>query len=157
MPLIYKPFQSELPTKDGERLFYPRLVKIRRAVDTDELAEMIAEKSSLTPGDVHSVVRNLMSVMRSKLLNGRSVRLNGLGTFTIIARAGGQGVKTAEEVSSAQIKGLRCRFTPEYKRSSGSNKTTRSLLDGVEYVKLSDLLNDNYIVEKNSGKANDAG
>lgn len=46
-------------------------------VNTQKMAELIAEKASLTPGDVHNVIRNLMSVMREQLLNSRTVRLEG--------------------------------------------------------------------------------
>jgi len=139
MPLIYRPFQSELPTKDGEKLFYPRLVKYGKIVGTQKLGELIAEKASLTPGDVHSVIRNLMSVMREQLLNSRTVRLDGLGTFTMIARAGGRGVQTAKDVNSSQIKGLRCQFTPEYTRAGRGGNTTRTLTDVVEYVNIAEL------------------
>lgn len=139
MALIFKPFKSELPTKDGEQLYYPRLVKYGKVVNTQKLGELIAEKSSVTPGDCHNVVRNLMSVMREQLLNSRTVRLDGLGTFTMIARAGGKGVKTAAEVNSAQIKGLKCQFTPEYTRAGRGGNVTRSLTEGVEYVNISEL------------------
>lgn len=138
MPLIYKPIQSSLPVKDGKKLFYPRLVKMGKVVDTQRIGELIAQKASLTPGDVHNVVRNLMEVMREQLLNSRTVRLDGLGTFTMIARAGGKGVEVKEKVSASQIKGLRCQFTPESKRPEGS-PTTRALTQGVEYVSLSEL------------------
>ncbi|NDW13196.1 DNA-binding protein [Bacteroides sp. 214] len=138
MALIYKAIQSQLPTKEGKKLYYPRLIKMGRVVDTQKLGELIAEKASLTPGDVHNVIRNLMSVMRQQLLNSRSVRLNGLGTFTMIAHSGGNGVEKEEEVTSTQIKRLQCRFTAEYTRPAGSN-ATRALLDGVEYVNLSNL------------------
>lgn len=139
MPLIYKPFKSQLATKKGEKLYYPRLIKMGKIINTQKIGEMIAEKASLTPGDVHSVIRNLMSTMREQLLNSRSVRLDGLGTFTMIARAGGKGVKTEKEVNSCQITGLRCRFTPEYTHPT-SGATTRALTEGVEYIKLSELL-----------------
>ena len=61
-------------------------------VNSQQLAEVIAEKSSLTPGDVHNVIRNLMTAMRKELLNSRSVRLEGLGTFTMKACTQGHGV-----------------------------------------------------------------
>lgn len=54
-----------------------------KTVGTQALAESIAERSSLTPGDVQNVIRNLMLIMRMYLLNSRMVRLNGLGTFTM--------------------------------------------------------------------------
>lgn len=52
MPLIYKPYQATLANKEGQKLFYPRLVKIGRTVNTQKMAELIAEKASLTAGDV---------------------------------------------------------------------------------------------------------
>ena len=82
MPLIYKPYQATLANKEGQKLYYPRLVKFGKMVNTQKMAELIAEKASLTAGDVHNVIRNLMSVMREQLLNSRTVRLEGLGTFT---------------------------------------------------------------------------
>ena len=100
MPLIYKPYQATLANKEGQKLFYPRLVKIGRTVNTQKMAELIAEKASLTAGDVHNVIRNLMSVMREQLLNSRTVRLEGLGTFTMVAKACGKGV---EQESSQQL------------------------------------------------------
>ena len=103
MPLIYKPYQATLANKEGQKLYYPRLVKFGKMVNTQKMAELIAEKASLTAGDVHNVIRNLMSVMREQLLNSRTVRLEGLGTFTMIAKANGKGVELENKVSSSQM------------------------------------------------------
>lgn len=138
MALIYKGYQGSIPNKEGKKLYYPRLVKTGEIVDTQKLAKLISEKSTLTEGDVHNVVRNLMSVMREQLLNSKSVKLDGLGTFTMIARAGGNGVETLDEVSSTQITKLHCRFTPEYTRST-SSETTRALTEGATYIRLDKL------------------
>lgn len=138
MALIYKAFQSSLPNKDGKKLYYPRLVKVGKVVNTQKLGELIAEKTSLTPGDVHNVVRNLMSVMREQLLNSKSVKLDGLGTFTMIAHSNGRGVENIDDVHSSQIQRIQCRFASEYTRPAGGS-LTRALIEGVEYVKLSNL------------------
>lgn len=106
MPLIYKPYQATLANKEGQKLFYPRLVKIGRTVNTQKMAELIAEKASLTAGDVHNVIRNLMSVMREQLLNSRTVRLEGLGTFTMVAKACGKAWN--RKAKSAARKSFRC-------------------------------------------------
>ena len=90
MTLFYKAVQSTMATKAGDKKWHLNLVKIGKTVSTQQLAEMIAEKSSLTPGDVHNVVRNLMTAMRSELLNSKTVRLEGLGTFTMKARSRGR-------------------------------------------------------------------
>ena len=138
MPLIYKPYQATLANKEGQKLYYPRLVKFGKMVNTQKMAELIAEKASLTAGDVHNVIRNLMSVMREQLLNSRTVRLEGLGTFTMIAKANGKGVELENKVSSAQITSLRCQFTPEYTRDAGGN-ITRALIQGASYIHVNQL------------------
>lgn len=131
MPLLYKALQSSLPSKDGKKKWHPRLAKFRKVVDTQKIGELIAEKSSLTPGDVHNVIRNLVSVMSNQLLNSRTVRLDGFGSFTVIAKATGNGVDTAEEVSPTQIDHLKIQFTPSATRTSGG--ITRSIFNGIEY------------------------
>jgi len=110
-------------------------------VDAQQLAEVIAEKSSLTPGDVHNVIRNLMTVMRSQLLNSRTVRLDGLGTFTMKARTRGKGVVKFEDVNPNQVTALRCQFTPEYTRPAAIG-TTSALLQGVEFEKWTGVVTD---------------
>ncbi|NDV83355.1 HU family DNA-binding protein [Bacteroides sp. 51] len=131
MPLLYKALQSSLPSKDGKKKWHPRLVKFRKVVDTQKVGEMIADKSSLTAGDVHNVIRNLVAVMSDLLLNSRTVKLDGLGTFTVIAKANGNGVDASEEVNPNQINHLRIKFTPSATRNSGG--TTRAMFNGVEY------------------------
>lgn len=134
MPLLYYARQSQLKTKDGVRKWHLCLKKVGRAVNLQQLGEMVAEKSSATPGDVHNVIRNLMSVMRSQLLNSRTVRLDGLGTFTVMARSRGNGVDKEKDVNPNQVTSLHFRFTPEYTRPAALG-TTRALWQGVEFEK----------------------
>ena len=96
-------------------------------VNTQKMAELIAEKASLTAGDVHNVIRNLMSVMREQLLNSRTVRLEGLGTFTMIAKAGGKGVELESKVSSSQITSLRCQSVSYTHLKSADNEYSLTL------------------------------
>lgn len=133
MPLFYRPIQSSMASKDGVKRWHLNLVKVGKTVNTQQLAEMIAEKSSLTPGDVQNVVRNLMTAMRTELLNSRTVRLEGLGTFTMRARTSGRGVETADKVNPNQITTLRCQFTAEYTRPAAIG-TTRALVQGVQFA-----------------------
>lgn len=141
MPLFYKAVQSPIANRAGAKLWHLNLVKAGGTVATQQLAEVIAEKSSLTAGDVQNVVRNLMSVMREYLLNSRSVRLDGLGTFTMKACTRGKGVESADKVSPNQITALKCRFTPEYTRPAAIG-TTRALTQGVQFLHADLLKND---------------
>lgn len=137
--IFFKERQSSLKSKDGIRKWHPSLVKVGGTVSTHELGEMIAEKSSLTPGDVHNTIRNLMTCMRLHLLNSRSVKLDGLGTFTVICKSNGKGVNTKEEVSPAQITNLKVQFRPEYTRPRGGT-TTRAMFEKVNYAYWGDAL-----------------
>ena len=134
MPLLYYARQSQLKTKDGVKQWHLTLKKIGRAVSLQQLGEMVAEKCSATPGDVHNVIRNLMSVMRMQLLNSRTVRLDGLGTFTVIARTRGKGVDKEKDVNPNQVTSLHFMFIPEYTRPAALG-TTRALWQGVEFEK----------------------
>lgn len=78
MTLLFKPYRSTLKSKDGKHKWYPRLVKIGKPVTTYEVAVAIAEKSSLTPGDVLNVIDNMINVIQDNLMNSRSVCLAGL-------------------------------------------------------------------------------
>lgn len=84
--LIYKAVQSNLASKDNKKKWHPCLIKMGNVVDTQMIGETIAERSSLTAGDVHNVIRNLMAVMREQLLNSRTVKLEGLGSFTLVCQ-----------------------------------------------------------------------
>ena len=155
MPLFYYPRQSSIATKEeGAKLWHLSLKKVGRAVDLQMLAESIAEKSSLTPGDVHNVIRNLMTTMRLHLLNSRTVRLDGLGTFTMKARTRGKGVAKEEDVNPNQVTALRCQFTPEYTRPAAIG-TTRSLLQGVEFQKWAGTVSDSK--DDNGGNSDGSG
>lgn len=134
MPLFYKAVQSNLKTKDGVKKWHLSLVKVGKTVNLQKLGESVAEKSSLTPGDVHNVIRNLMTSMREHLLNSRTVRLDGLGTFTMKARTRGRGADKEEDVSPNQVTSLLCHFTAEYSRPAAIG-TTRALIQGVEFEK----------------------
>ena len=74
--------------------------------------------------------------MRSELLNSKTVRLEGLGTFTMKARSRGRGVDKEEDVNPNQVGALLCHFMPEYTQPAAI-VTTRALLQGVEFQKVS--------------------
>ena len=60
---------------------------------------------------------------------GRTVKIDGIGTFYYTATSTKRGVPTAEEVSASLINGVRVRFLPEVERNSGNQVTTRSMVN----------------------------
>lgn len=135
MELNYRAIQSSLESEDHTRKWFPLLVKHKEIISTRQLAIEVAEKSSLTPGDVINSVDGIFGSMARYLKGGYSVRLDGLGTFTLIAKSNGNGVNTPEEVNASQIKTLRVRFTPTYTRNS-FNGTTRAMFSDVKFVRI---------------------
>ncbi len=62
------------------------------------------------------------------MANGRTVKLEGVGTFYYTANSKGNGVETADKVTASQITDVRVRFVPEKHMSSSHQVTTRSLV-----------------------------
>ena len=108
--------------------WYPQVVRIGKPVQTKEVANRLADLSALSPGDCYSMLGNLGKVLGEFMNSGRTVKLDGVGTFYYTPDTSGQGVDTAEEVSAKQIKGTRVRFIPETTRGSSNQVTTRSLV-----------------------------
>lgn len=76
--------------------------------------------------------------MCSELLNSRSIRLDGLWTFTMIARTRGKGVEDEKVVNPNQVVTLKCQFTDEYTRSAVLG-TIRAMIQGVQFEKASKI------------------
>ena len=134
MAVLFKSFQSNIANKAGKKLYYPRAVRVA-TVGTDQVAKDVAAYSSLTPGDVQNVIDNLITVMTTHLQASESVTLDGLGTFRMVIKAGGNGVETAEEVSAQQAK-VMIRFAPTSTRNSNGTRATRAQVTGVKGVRV---------------------
>lgn len=121
--------------------WYPVATTIGKPVTTKEVATRLADLSSLSTGDVLSVLELLGGVLGDYMNQGRTVKLDGMGTFYYTTRTSGTGVDTPEEVSGKQITGTRVRFLPETRRSS-SNKVTRNSMvsDNVFWQLLDDSI-----------------
>lgn len=119
----YKKSQKKVNGK-----WYPQGVTIGKPVQTKEVANRLADLSALSPGDCYSMLGNLGKVLGEFMNAGRTVKLDGVGTFYYTPNTQGQGVDTPEEVSAKQIVGTRVRFIPEVARSVSGQVSTRSLV-----------------------------
>ena len=109
--------------------WYPQAVLVDEPFTTDQVADRLADISTVSRADVWAVLKNLPGVMADMMAQGRSVRLEGLGTFRYTINAQKQGVDTAKEVSDAQIVGVRVRYVPETRRPTKGGTATRALVD----------------------------
>ena len=62
-------------------LWYPRSVTIGTPVETQEFAKRLARESTVSPADVHAVIRAMPEVMADFMKESRAVHLEGLGWF----------------------------------------------------------------------------
>ncbi|MDR0989538.1 MAG: DNA-binding protein [Prevotellaceae bacterium] len=116
--------------------WYPQAVVKGKTMTTDEVAGRLSELSTVTPGDAYAVLKNLAFVLSEGMRSGRAVKLEGLGTFRYSCIARGRGADSPEEVTPAQIEGVRIRFTPERQYGLG-RACRRPLIDHeMEWIAL---------------------
>lgn len=139
MALVFKAFQSNIENKEGAKQWYPRVITVGKTISTRQLAADVAEMSTMTPSDMYNALHTLASVMKRYLQESHSVKLDGIGTFSLRSRAGGNGVATEKEVNSTQIGHIVCHFVPETTKNIDGTVATRALVQGVSFVSLASL------------------
>ena len=113
-------------------LWYPQVVTIGKPVTTDQVADRLAQMSTVSRGDTYAVLKDLGGVLASFMSEGRTVKLEGVGTFYYTINAD-KGIAKPEEVTAKQIKGVRVRFIPESSRTQNNKVATRSLVSETIY------------------------
>ena len=109
-------------------LWYPKSVTVGKPVTTDHVADRLAQISTVSRADTYAVLKDLGGVLADYMAQGRTVKLDGVGTFYYTANASKQGVDSADKVSANQITGVRVRFIPETSRTSRGRVATRSMV-----------------------------
>ena len=113
-------------------LWYPEAITVGKPVTTDQVADRLALISTVSRGDTYAVLKDLGEVMASFMAEGRTVKLEGVGTFYYTINAD-KGIAKPEEVTAKQIKNVRVRFIPETSRTQNNKVATRSLVSDNIY------------------------
>ena len=119
-------FKKVLKKMGGK--WHPQAVTVGKPVTTKEVADCLSQISTVSRADVYAVLTDLAGVLADYMAQGRSVKIDGLGTFYYTLTAAGQGVESADKVTTAQITGVRVRFIPEATRMGGSKSMSRTLI-----------------------------
>lgn len=134
MPVLYTP--GKKVDKSGiepKELYYavPKTVQRRgMPVVEREIAENLAANSSLTPGDVLSTFAQLPAQIARQLKNGRTVNIQGLGTFYLSIKS--EGVEKIEDCKPSTIKSVRICFRADEK--------LKALMADCEFENIADLI-----------------
>lgn len=128
------PFKK-IPRKDTRKAdavtkFYPQLVTLGHNVDLDSIAYQMKEKSSLSLGDIQSVLTNFVEAMRTSLYNGQSVNIQNFGVFSLSART--IGTEIEKECTPKNILTVKINFRPS--TSVKPNLTSTRAGDKIEFI-----------------------
>ena len=121
---------------DSLEKYYPQLVTLGRSVDLEYLTEKIRDNSSLSGGEVKSVLINFVEKMKEQLLEGKTVNILGLGVFYLAAKS--KGVEKEEDLTDNDITSVRICF--QANKSLKLTRTATRASERMEFVKLEDYL-----------------
>jgi predicted histone-like DNA-binding protein len=121
MSILIKAVERANPLKREEKKYYAS-VATRGTIDLDGLCELICKFSSLSKGDVNSVLLNLFDAIPIELLDGKVVKLGKLGSLSL--NVDGAGVATAQEVTGDLVKSVHVIFRPSKEFKDDLDKFT---------------------------------
>lgn len=120
-----------------QSVYYPRAIVQGKPVETETIAKDLAKISTVSNSDVQAVLGDIAGVMHTRMAQGKSVHIKGLGYFRYVLDTTGVGSLDDFDFEK-QVKAIRVEFIPE--RSKLSNGTyTRALVDSdeLEWIELS--------------------
>ncbi|MDR2920448.1 MAG: HU family DNA-binding protein [Tannerella sp.] len=122
----YQMQEMNLPDKDGKRVLYPRIILSQR-VDTASIAKMLSQSTTFTVAEVIGLLQGLADQISNQMSYGRSVKLDGIGTFTpSLTLRKGKERETGEEGSvkrnAQSIRVGDIHFRPEKTFISNTNR-----------------------------------
>ena len=108
--LKYKLVERGKPGDDTapKKLYATNVSKGKKTLPA--IAKDVTDMSSLSRGDVQSVLSNLVDQIPKYLLDGNTVSLGELGSLRVTFSS--EGVNNESEFNVRMIKNLRIRFTP---------------------------------------------
>ncbi len=117
-------------------VYYPQAIVQGKPVETETIAKDLAKISTVSNSDVQAVLGDISGVMHTRMAQGKSVHIKGLGYFRYVLDT--RGVKDLADFDfDKQVQAVRVQFIPERSRLS-SGAYTRALVDTeqLEWIEL---------------------
>lgn len=131
MPFWKKSFNKK------NAVYYPQALVQGKPVETETIAKDLAKISTVSNSDVQAVLGDIAGVMHTRMAQGKSVHIKGLGYFRYVLST--HGVKDLKDFDfQKQVEAVRVEFIPERTKLS-SGTYTRALVDSdeLEWIELS--------------------
>lgn len=110
MSILMNKMQRFDPTRKDEPMKWYGVQKRLVKMDENEVAELIADETTLNSAEALMAIRQLRKVVLRALLDGKSVQLGNWGSFNL--RVGTSGAATREALTTVQVKSARIHFSP---------------------------------------------
>ena len=110
--------------REAPKKFYPSILSSGR-VTTRELAEMAAQRSTMSSIDMMAAIESFLAIIPEQLAKGNIVELGEFGNFWLRIEA--EGAETEDAVRADLITAVKPRFNP--------GKLFKQGLDGIDFVK----------------------
>lgn len=112
MALQYKIVSTYRPGegKSGQQLWFPKLSGSEQ-ITLREVARILQSWSTASEADVYLIVKGLVTLIPRLLTDGKTVKLDELGTFRLHARVNTSD--SPEAVTAKNIRELRISFRPD--------------------------------------------
>ena len=130
MAILFKKITRpvDLTNMDSAKKTYPQITyQYSNPSTLDEIAQEIGRTSGVSEGEAFSVLKDFRTLLKQKLIDGRTVNISGLGYFYLAAQS--KGTDAAEDFTAADITGLRICFRANKDIRLNSGTTTRT--DGL--------------------------
>lgn len=116
-------------------VWYPTAITVGQPVATKKVAQRLSAMCTVTYADVMAVLGELPGVMAELMAQGKSVRLEGLGTFRYTLATKG----VADEADfdfQKQVQAVRVQFVPQREGAAtrGSTATRGLVPTGIEWL-----------------------
>jgi predicted histone-like DNA-binding protein len=111
--------------QNGDVKYYANLTN-RYNISMKELLKDVTAGSSINPLDAQAVLQRFLSEIGNHLQYGRTVSLDGLGSFYITVKS--NGTETPEEFTAGNIRTTVCRVK--------AGNELRAMLDHVQFEKI---------------------
>lgn len=116
-------------------VWYPSAITMGQPVSTKKVAKRLSDMCTVTYADVMAVLGELPGVMADYMSQGKSVRLEGLGTFRLTLST--KGVASEADFDfQKQVQAVRVQFVPQREgvMTKGSTATRSLVPTGIEWV-----------------------
>ena len=98
--------------KDGKPVLYPAVV-VKETITTDLIVKELSKHSAYSAGCVVGVLQEVADMVVSHLRQGKNVRLDGLGTFSLALSSREVTDRKEKRAASVRIKKVNFRPVPE--------------------------------------------